>query len=322
MTTRLSENPEIPDNTGKLLTVMGENPAGKRLFQQHLYEQKLLPPNGVKMHRHTTQPTATIPLHNHHFSEIIYCKQAEGVKYLIGTRRYTLQQGDILMIPAGTAHCPLFMEDIHKPFIRDELWLSHDTIMSFGRRMSDNYLADRKNAYFLRTTGTKWSHIEQLFEKGIQESESQNYRWENYVFGIATLLFVEIWRAMLDEDTPHLEAENEDLFDRILLFVEQNLSRKITLEDTARIFFVSKSTINRVFQKRMGTSFYKHVTQRRLITAKEQLLSGTPLERIGRQVGFSDYPTFYRAFKGEYGVSPKQFILHSQSTALSQERTD
>ena len=30
---------------------------------------------------------------------------------------------------------------------------------------------------------------------------------------------------------------------------------------------------------------------------------------IGQMVGFADYSAFYRAFKKEYGISPKQFML-------------
>ena len=31
------------------------------------------------------------------------------------------------------------------------------------------------------------------------------------------------------------------------------------------------------------------------------------LETIGEQVGFSDYSTFYRAFKQAFSISPQQF---------------
>ena len=57
----------------------------------------------------------------------------------------------------------------------------------------------------------------------------------------------------------------------------------------------------------MGVSFYRCVTQRRLIAAKALILDGHPLENVGQQVGFSDYSSFYRAFKQEYGIPPRQY---------------
>ena len=57
----------------------------------------------------------------------------------------------------------------------------------------------------------------------------------------------------------------------------------------------------------MGVSFYRYVTQRRLIAAKILIEKGILLEEVSRQTGFQDYSSFYRAFKNEYGISPRQY---------------
>jgi AraC-like DNA-binding protein len=49
------------------------------------------------------------------------------------------------------------------------------------------------------------------------------------------------------------------------------------------------------------------VTQRRLIAAKKLIEKEMSLEEVSVQVGFYDYSGFYRAFKKEYGISPKQY---------------
>ena len=43
------------------------------------------------------------------------------------------------------------------------------------------------------------------------------------------------------------------------------------------------------------------------------------LELLGEKVGFSDYSTFYRAFKKEFGISPREYknlISESQQNLL------
>ena len=81
----------------------------------------------------------------------------------------------------------------------------------------------------------------------------------------------------------------------------------MTLSDFAKRYYVSESTISHLFKQKMGVSVYNYVTQRRLIAAKNLILRGATLETVADQVGFSDYSTFYRAFKGAFGISPRQF---------------
>ena len=95
--------------------------------------------------------------------------------------------------------------------------------------------------------------------------------------------------------------------DEVISYIEDHLAEKITLQSAATHFFVSTRTISRLFSDKMDVSFYRYVTQRRLIAAKSLILSGEPLESIGVQVGFADYSTFYRAFKQAFSISPRQF---------------
>jgi AraC-like DNA-binding protein len=57
----------------------------------------------------------------------------------------------------------------------------------------------------------------------------------------------------------------------------------------------------------MGISFYRCVTQRRLVESKKLIELGNTMEEISLAVGFQEYSAFYRAFKAEYGISPMQY---------------
>ena len=89
--------------------------------------------------------------------------------------------------------------------------------------------------------------------------------------------------------------------------MQKNLNCLISLNELSNKFYISESSINLLFKDKMNTSFYKYVTLRRLIQSKRLILEDMPLEQVALKVGYSDYSTFYRAFKHEYGISPRKF---------------
>ena len=114
-------------------------------------------------------------------------------------------------------------------------------------------------------------------------------------------------KLMLPRKNLKYKAEKSELLDRIMAFVEKHYAKTFTIGDLAKKFYVSRSTISHLFQQKMGISFYRFVTQRRLIAAKSLIETGMLLENVALQSGFPDYSNFYRAFKQEYGISPRQY---------------
>ena len=79
------------------------------------------------------------------------------------------------------------------------------------------------------------------------------------------------------------------------------------------IFFVNKYHLSHEFNRLVGTSIYRYVIQKRLVIAKQMLSDGLPPTDVYQHCGFGDYSNFYRAFKAEYGISPKDFSGTAQT---------
>lgn len=245
----------------------------------------------------------SINLHSHIFYEILYICSG-NIQYLIKTERYQIQPGDIIIVPPGVGHQPILTDLQNTPYRRYVLWLS-PLFMKGVMPLFPNY--DFFKPRLLRTAGTKWAVLKDKFHAGILEAEQKKPGWNACVYGNTLELVTMLYRATVDKKSMHLESEKPELLENILSFIEANLTEKLSLDDTGRRFFISRSTISNTFRKEMGISFYQHVTQRRLVAAKNKILENLPLETIAGEVGFSDYSSFYRAFKNEYGISPRQF---------------
>jgi AraC-like DNA-binding protein len=171
----------------------------------------------------------------------------------------------------------------------------------------DNTAADRDHSTPMRTAGTRWESIGELFRSGVKEAEKQAPGWESAVMGYALLIFAKLKQAYIERSAGELKAEKRELLDEITAYIETYYANAMTLGDLAKRFYVSESTISHLFKQKMGVSLHQYVTQRRLIAAKNLILRGVPMEAVAEQVGFSDYSSFYRAFKGAFGISPRQF---------------
>ena len=273
----------------------------------NLYQELEMDSRFVDTHQDISYQNAKVNLHSHTFYEVLFCRSCEGVEYLVGAERYRLRKGDVVIVPPGVSHRPLLPEAMAGPYIRDVLWMSEEFVQQMNHWHPGIMGKVALDTALLHTEEDVQASIGKLFEQGIRESESNADDRELAVIGNTITLLTQLRRAYATRSARPMQAERPELLDRVLQYIEKNLAHKISLAEVAHHFFVSESTIAQLFRKKMGVSFYHCVTQRRLIAAKTLISQGMPLEAISHQVGFSDYSAFYKAFKKEYGISPRQY---------------
>jgi len=286
------------------------------LDPDNLYQELEMSDPFAQVHQDSSYSNQMLSLHSHSFYEILCCRNTCGAEYLVGAERYRLQKGDIIFVPPGTSHRPLLPVKMEEPYIRDVLWISGEFVQELRHRFDRQETRENSHSYLLRTAGTQWEYLSGMLRQVVEEAERREEGWRIAVAGEAMTFMAHLKRAFLAQDTVPIMAEKPGVLDRVVAHVEEHLADRITLAETAQRFYVSESTIRQAFRKTMGVSFYRYVTQRRLITAKQLISEGRGLETVAARTGFSDYSVFYRAFKQEYGISPRQYRALQEGAGL------
>ena len=273
----------------------------------NLYQELEMSSGLVSFHRDISYGKQSISLHSHSFYEIMMCRSADRVEYLVGANRYRLLAGDLILVAPGVSHKPILPEDMQYAYERDILWVSAELMERIKEMFPNSVVFGVDGCSLLRTKGTDWSYIGEYFSNGLREVEEGKLGYEESATAIAMLILAHICRAVLSGEASHSQAEQPNLTTSLIEYIENHLSESMTLDSVAAHFYISRSAVNKLFHEGMDTSFHRFLTQRRLIHAKQLIGEGEAMERVSQLCGFSDYSVFYKAFKKEYGLSPREF---------------
>ena len=273
---------------------------------ENIYQELEISSSYVDSHRDISLKTTPISPHSHSCYELIYCSSCDSVQYLLGSTRYRLQRGDVILIPPGINHCPLFPEKMRQPYERIVVWVNEELLRRFRQHWATDDRSKLLEPYLLRTAGSVWEvPLQETFLRGCSESEQKQSGWEVALYGNTTYLMMLLNRALDERKQP--KEERSELLDELLQYVEERYPEKITLQTAAHRLLVSESSITHIFRKRMGISFYQYVTKRRLSAARKLMEDGAAVSSVGELAGFCDHSAFYRAFRREYGIAPREY---------------
>ncbi len=99
---------------------------------------------------------------------------------------------------------------------------------------------------------------------------------------------------------------------KLLHYIHENDTKKLTLTVLSDTFGLSKQHISRLFRSHIGTTVTKYIHDRKLSHAPELLChSAMNISEIAYYLGFSSPHYFSRLFREKYGIQPQQYIRMS-----------
>lgn len=93
-----------------------------------------------------------------------------------------------------------------------------------------------------------------------------------------------------------------------LLYIDNNYKENLSLEDVARVVYLSSYYFSRLFKKEVGVNFSDYLLHKKLDEAKRMLeTTDVSILEISTALGFAEQGYFCKVFKKHIGQTPTQY---------------
>lgn len=254
------------------------------------------------------QKMETVGIHHHDYYEV-YFLLGGSVSFQVEGKLFLVEPGDLLLINPQELHqAQVGQNAVYERYV---LWLSRSYLDQLGGGQCDLSAcfdqAASGHTNLLRPDKVHRAILQDLLKNVNAEFYGEDADSRLYAQSLLTQFLVEVNRLTRSSVQKSKKTEEPDLISRVLAYIGSHYQESLTLADIASEFYVSKYYLAHEFSARVGTSVYRYITFRRLMQAKELISSGMTPGAVYQNCGFGDYANFYRAFKAEYGISPREY---------------
>lgn len=248
--------------------------------------------------------------HYHDFHKIIWFISG-NVEYHIEGKTYKLEPHDILLVNKGEIHKPFI--DANVPYERYVFYVSGEFLEDHSEEGSDLALCFKQTAVeqsnVLRLSPadsrTLFETVK-LLERTQKEAE---YAEEMYSRILFLKLLIELNRYCIKSpEVYHKTARYDKKIVEIIHYINEHLSGELSIESLSEYFYLSKYHMMRKFKEETGYSMHQYILEKRILAARELILSGVPATTASLECGFKDYSTFSRAYKKVLEQIPSKSI--------------
>ena len=245
----------------------------------------------------------SVDWHYHTFHKIIEFLGGES-GYGVEGKQYLLQPGDLVLVPQGCIHRP--EAEPNAPYERRILYLSPEFLRRAGGSCDLAACFDRAREEFRFVVhpadGTGGAQLAALEHAEREDAFGRELLAQSLLFQF----LIGLNRAMADDLLQYAKpAAYDRKIESILRYLSEHLTEPVSIDDLAARFFVSKYHMMRQFRAQTGYTIHGYLTGKRLMFARAMIAAGTPVLQASEESGFGDYSAFLRAYRKQFGQSPR-----------------
>lgn len=253
---------------------------------------------GISGSRDVSPDDSTFMLHNHNdVYEIVLFLNGDAQFHAEGSV-YKIKPYDILMTR------PFEMHRIHclsaKPYERRVLYIAKDY---FARNNCEEFSAIFEN----RELGTGNIIPAENVKDTLLEPLNRIAKYtEEKAYKVANAALIEFLYLLNNvKKTASRSVMRDKRISAVILYINENLGERITLDELSEKFFIDKYHLCRTFKKSTGYTLNQYINYKRLLLVRELHANGQSLLEASVNAGFNNYSHFYRMYVKENGTPPK-----------------
>lgn len=222
-----------------------------------------------------------------------------------------------LMIPASTTIAVPCWSSWNTGILNDDS-IYERIIIYVSQQLIDDYVSKGydlaccfKQAYanqshVLRLAATKGSRLADTI-KGLDSTLRETNEYANELY--QKLLFLE-FLIQLNRITLHGGIEYINTFSsnkkivEILDFLNKNLTNRISIDELADKFYMSRYHLMHTFKEETGCTIGSYITTKRLLLARDMIRDGSSVSAACDACGFGSYSSFIRAYRKQFHSTP------------------
>ena len=237
-------------------------------------------------------------MHIHDSCEIYVNVSGDGI-FMVENSLYPVSHGDMILTRPNEVHHGLFQNDApHEHYC---LWFTAGDNLPWLTRF---FKRSRGEGNLLSLPGSdkeKLLRTLRTMEKELGPKGDPRR---------ATMLFLQILMMIEDSSAASVPAERVDVpypLSAILEEIGAHYREPIRMADVAERYFISQSTLNRIFQTHLRISPHAYLENLRLARAKRMLAGGADVTAAALECGFSDCSHFIMLFRRRFQVTPGKY---------------
>ena len=231
--------------------------------------------------------------HSHPRHEIMFIVDGT-VEYIVENRRHELKKGDVLLVKPELIH--FAKRIISTPSTRYCIGFFPDAIQNAHMAKE---IFDKGEHFTLPDTSVFCELVISLHHVISENRKNADIFSKNIIDAMIVSLYDEIRES--NEKLPEHAPTN---LQRIISYISSNLTTIHNMEEIAEALFFSKSYLGHLFKKEMGMGIMEYIRNKKVLRAHSLILTGAKPTEIYLECGFSNYPSFFNAYKAFFGFSP------------------